>query len=355
MKPVLYLKGSTELDVRLQKFIKFFKSISIPITFFGWDRQRETKPSSKDFEYVLKGGGYNNKLLYLYYPLWVIKLFFKLLFLKQLNKYNVIAINFECGLPIYLVSKIRKIDYIYEVYDEFALSHNFPNNLKKFIIHFDKKIMRRAKFVIHVDKNRDNYPDCKTIIIENSPNDYFHGNQRTYDNLSHKFAIIGNISKGRGIGEIYKFVINNPGIEFILVGTFYDKEFKDQFIKLPNVEYFDRMLQEELFAKLGSCVGIFSLYDASLEINRLAASNKVYDAMMLGIPVITNPEVINSKFIMDENIGVIVNYFYDESWDVLASPEFLDKAKLIGSNGRKLYLNRYLFEKMLEQRLLPEL
>lgn len=69
--------------------------------------------------------------------------------------------------------------------------------------------------------------------------------------------------------------------------------------------YYDRMPQAELFDKLIDCCGIFSLYDPKLEINRLAASNKVYDAMMLGIPVITNPEVTNSVLLKNMGLALL--------------------------------------------------
>ena len=113
------------------------------------------------------------------------------------------------------------------------------------------------------------------------------------------------------------------------------------------------MAQEDLFEKIIDCCGIFSLYDPQLEINRLAASNKVYDAMMLGIPVITNPEVANSAFIKEHEVGVVVDYKFNERWDFLSDSKFVEFATTIGKNGRNLYLKEYRFEKMLENRLLP--
>ena len=77
--------------------------------------------------------------------------------------------------------------------------------------------------------------------------------------------------------------------------------------------------------------------------------------MMLGIPVITNREVINSKFIERQNIGIVINYKYDSSWDILSSKDFLDIASKFGQNGRELYLQEYQFDKMLKNRLITKL
>lgn len=355
MKPILYIKGSSITDVRLQKFITFFENKNQPIYFWGWDRKKENKIQKRNVSYLLKRGGYNNKWLLLYYPIWMIIVFFKILFSRGPSNYNIIAINFECGLPVYLASKIRKYEYIYEIYDEFSLSHKFPIVLKKMLIKLDRSIMKNSEFVIHVDKNRLTFENCHNIIIENSPFDYYNEKPRNYESLTHTFAIIGNISKVRGISEIYEFAKVNPSINFILAGTFYDDFYKEKFLSCSNVSYFDRMPQDALFSKLETCCGIFSLYDASLEINRLAASNKVYDAMMLGIPVITNPEVINSDFIKSNEIGIIINYKYDTSWNILSDPNFLKEAIRIGKRGRKLYLETYKFNKLVEDRLIPQL
>lgn len=353
MKAILYIKGSSVKDVRIQKFITYFNSKSLDVYFWGWDRIKEDKFHDDNVSYLLRKGGYNNKYLFFYYPLWVIIVFFKLVFTSNLTKYNIIAINFECGLPVYLASKIKKIQYIYEIYDEFSISHNFPNLLKKVLEKLDHKVMRTASCVIHVDENRITYDQCNSIVIENSPYDYYENLERKYEDLVHAFAIIGNISRTRGIDQIYLFAKENPEIQFLLAGTFYDIYYKKLLLSLKNVAYYDRMSQLELFSKIEKCCGIFSLYDPALEINRLAASNKVYDAMMLGIPVITNPDVVNSKFVSSQNVGVIINYKYDKTWDILAKKTFVERAKVIGQNGRRLYLDRFRIEKMIEDRLIP--
>jgi hypothetical protein len=352
MKPILYIKGSTVNDVRLQKFISFFRSISILVMFWGWDRMNEDNSNKEQIFYLLKRGGYNNKFLFLYYPLWMIIVFFKTLFFKKIKNYNIICINFECGLPVYLASHFRKIDYIYEVYDEFALSHNFPAFFKKILIKLDHKIIDKAKYIIHVDENRVSYQLSKSVVVENTPFDYYKDKKKDYGKIKHSFAIIGNISNTRGIDQIFLFARDNPHIDFILAGTFYDEKYKSVLLSLSNVRYYDRMPQNELFPLLEECCGIFSLYNPILEINRLAASNKVYDAMMLGIPVITNPEVVNSAFIKEKSVGIILNYNYDLSWHLLSRTDFIEKAIEIGRRGRQLYLEKYQFEKLIKNNLL---
>ncbi len=356
MKPIIYVKGSEINDVRLQKFLKFFVDIKSDISFWGWSRLKDKKPmDGVKTSYLLAGGGYGKKWkLLFYYPLWVLVLFVKCL-RTNLKDRVIIAIDFDSALSVYFASKFKKINYLYEIYDDFALRYRFPTFLKKFVHKVDTKIMKKSRWVIHVDANRVLFKDCNWMVLENTPTDIFEAKQRNYDEVENLFAVIGHLSKERGLTSIYEFAKRNTQIRFLVVGRFIEEKDRSDFKALPNVEYYDYMLQGELFKKMRRCCAIFSLYDPSIEINRLAASNKVYDAMMFGIPVITNKDVINSGFINENDLGFVVDYSYNNSWDCLTLNNFMDKVKEKGIKGRNLYLQKYQFKDLVVQRLLPVL
>jgi len=347
------VKSDGQSNVRLNKYFKFFTENNIQFDFIGWQREKENHSPFKDnFIPLITGGGYGGKKLIFYYLLWIMKLFLYHIFLKDLSKYKFIVINFDSGFVLYLISLIRKVDFIYEIRDDFSLSYNFPKWIKVIIDYLDNKIKSQSSNIIHVDENRVLSSDKRVIIIENSPFDFFKGKEFDKE-LKHCFAITGNISEIRGAHSILKFARKNKHVDFILAGKFYDSYLKSSFLSLGNVTYYDYMPQDKLFNLLSSCCGIFSIYDPILEINKKAASNKLYDAMMLSIPVITNIEVINSKVVIDNVSGYIVDYEFNNTWDFLASKEFINDALCKGKNGRKLYEEKYEFNKLLKTQLLP--
>lgn len=351
----LFIKGDDATNVRLSKFIECLTKLGHGVSFWGWDRSlKKAAPHQlSDCRYLISGGGFGGGKVAIRYPLWMFKLFIMSLFSSDLRGKSIVAVNFDAALPIFLACGIRRIPYIYEIHDEFALSYKFPQWLKNIIRRIDQAIMRNASLVIHVDNNRITYPHCRHVVIENAPEDYWRGSTRSYASISYKFAVVGNISTGRGITSIYDFASRNQSVKILLVGKFYNDELKKLLLSLDNIEYHDYMPQQELFRKMEDCCAIFSLYDPSLEINRLAASNKVYDAMMMGIPVITNKEVINSKFILEKQIGLVLNYQCDETWDILSSGNFLSFAIEAGRRGRELYLNEYQFSQMISNKMIP--
>ncbi|HRP52333.1 MAG TPA: hypothetical protein PLI97_02365 [Fluviicola sp.] len=355
-KNVIFIKSDDISNVRIQKYFHVLSKKKVNFELIGWKRSDDIEKFNfkEKANYILKGGGYGNKkkllFRYLIFQIKLISYLFKNR--KYLKQNNVIAVNFDSALPLFLFKRILKIKYIYEIHDSFALSYRFPRIIKNMILKIDNAIMKNSEIVIHVDENRIVDINHNNLIIYNSPLDFFEG--VFYERqLQLKFCILGNISSLRGAKSILDFAKKNHDIKFILVGKFYEEKLKDEFLELKNIEYFDYVPQDQLFNLVLDSCGIFSLYDCDLEINQLAASNKVYDAMMLGIPVITNKEVMNSKFISENGIGVVLNYNYDNSWSILEDSSFLTVAKNIGSNGRKLFETDYSFQLQIEKKLLP--
>lgn len=357
MRNLLFISPSTPQAVRTKKFVDYFNSRGFVISFIGWHRKSE-KPERDDCinkeMYIMRGGGHGTRILPLLYCLFIVKLFFKLLTRKEINKEVVFAVNFESAFAVWLASNFRKIDYIYDIWDELAISHNFTPLLKRIVRSIDKRIRRSSYFYIHVDSNRLSEIDSPNhVIVYNSPCDFFNGAEREV-HYKKEFAVTGFLNDARGLHSIKNFAKNNLDYKFIVVGEFISKETEREYLSIPNVEYHHFMPQNQLFNLIQHCRGIFSLYDTHVPIYRLAASNKLYDAMMLSIPVIVNKEILAASFVEKKRIGYVVNYNYDESWLKLINSSVED-VRLIGENGRKCYLEEYEFISMLEKRILPRI
>jgi len=91
------------------------------------------------------------------------------------------------------------------------------------------------------------------------------------------------------------------------------------------------------------------LYDLHYEKNRLSSPNKIFEAMMCGIPLITNME---QELVGEEvGCGIIVNY-NDISQIKEAIILFRDNVELrkkMGQKGRKAFLQKYNWARMEEK------
>ncbi|MCG8326125.1 MAG: glycosyltransferase [Chitinophagales bacterium] len=347
-KQIIFIKNSTCDHVRVLKFNSVFKNCDIHTTFLGWDRTPESQHHSRDkydlVKYILHGGGYGKNILLIYYPIWILKIFIWDFFRKKQKGEVLIAIDFDSAFPLFL-SKLfgSKSKYIYDIHDDFALRYKWSNIIKKIITFLDYKVKNGSLKTIHVDENRIRPKDKNYVILHNSPMDF----HEVFNPPSYKLtlAAIGHLSPIRGLDSIITFAEKAPDISLIIVGKQLFSEATQKRIEAcENISIFKQMPQEELFKIISDCSGIYSLYDASIEINKKAASNKLYDAMMLGIPVIVNREIEASEFVEAHNTGFIVSYSYDDSWHALNKQiRDINLIKDKGLNGRKLFQKKYNF------------
>lgn len=329
-------------------------------SYRGWPRTKAANTDKPEvFDYskaILVGGGEANSKLPFIYPIFIIKLFFNLLFSKRLKDKLIYCINFETGFATWLTSYFRRVNYIYDIWDELAMSHNFPRCVVKALNYFDHRIRKRAHTYIHVDKSRYSNVDKglnNSIILYNSPEDFYKNTIITKD-YAKCFAVTGWLNETRGLHSIYNFAKSHQDYKFIVAGKFHDKNIEALYLSLPNVTLYDFMPQAELFKKIENCSGIFSLYDPRIPINKLAASNKLYDAMMLAIPVIVNKGLVAAEFVEENNIGYVVDYDYNQSWEPIVKSSDAD-IKQMGMKGREIYLSRYEFSSMVDKILLPKI
>ncbi len=343
MRRILIIHNDdTRQHVRGRKFISYFSENGYDYHLYFWKRIKGDLISDKESTVLLVGGGYGTTKLFGYYLRWVSKVFFHFLFKKLSEESVLFVIDFDSALPIFLVSIFRRrIVYIYDIHDDFALRYNWGRPIKFFISKIDSLVKRTAFKVIHVDENRVRQGDSNYLIIRNTPPDFLAEARPTKKIDGKTFVASGLLSSGRGMNSIKRFAISNPQLNFIFAGKVPDNEDYSDLFSLPNCKYLGFIDQESLFNQIyGSC-GIFSMYDPDLEINRRAASNKLFDALMLGIPVISNYGLMSEKFILENEVGVCVSFEYDETWEILTSEYFLQNVERIGQKGRIVFKSQF--------------
>lgn len=350
---VTFVKGSPCFNhVRVAKFIDYFDQNNIKNDFWCW-RRSKAEPYSVAESYLLTGGGYASRRLIFYYPIWCFIVFLKAIIKKYSGNDSFFVIDFDSALPIYLASIFRRnIIYVYDIHDDFSMRYNFPKYINKLISKIDSKVKRNALKVIHVDQNRVREGDFNYEIIYNTPVDIYSDYKMERPPLNNKkFAVTGLLSMSRGLHSIYQFAKAHPHYNFVVAGNFQVPEsFKTDFLKLSNVKYLGTVDQNTLFLNICDSGFIFSLYDPSVEINRRAASNKLYDAMMLGIPVVTNFGLIASDLVEVKGIGFVVNYDYDDSWSILSENK-IDKMLTFSDNSRQLYELEFSYDRNFTDKL----
>jgi glycosyltransferase involved in cell wall biosynthesis len=83
------------------------------------------------------------------------------------------------------------------------------------------------------------------------------------------------------------------------------------------------------------------LYNLDYRYNQLSSPNKIFEAMMLGLPVITNmePTLVNEEV----GCGIVVDYNdIDQIKEaIVCLRDNIDLRRRLGTNGRKVFLKKY--------------
>jgi len=240
---------------------------------------------------------------------------------------------------------------VLDLFDSIFLTLNKPKNQWSII---KRIIYLPVNKVIVTDENRRGLlPDFlnesnKVVVLENFPN-YFSLPKKNKEK-NNKITILysGTLMERRGTNILFNLVNKDHQIKIICAGWIKDYETK-KLINHPSVNYLGIMKQEELLKITAhQCDYILSVYEPLHMQNINASPNKIYDSIMCDVPSIINNEVKISSFVKEENIGIVLNNYYNIDYNSFIEELKTRKDTFIFSNELK-YNNSW---NMVESRLL---
>lgn len=272
------------------------------------------------------------------------------------------ACDFDTVLPAMICKSLFGKKVIYDIFDFYA-DHlrQTPGWIKRIIRAADLWLIRRVDGVIVTDEARlrqiDDLPADRCTIIYNTPQDVSRNveNQvprQTTDQL--KLVYVGLLQIERGLLDILNILKNHSKWQLDLAGFGGDKH---QILKvaqeLPNVHWHGRIPYHQTLALTGSADVVLALYNPAIPNHRFASPNKLFEAMMLGKPVVVAENTRIDKIVKREECGLVVEYGDQADLEKALHKLHADIAmrEILGANGRNLYETKYNWAAM-EKRLL---
>ncbi len=325
MMYVVCSSGYMEERVRLNKLKEVLLSNNYEFTFIGWLRGKKYKRDIKSYKYehIWIGGGYANKLLILHYPMWIIKVFFKALQFKK--KDLVWAVGLDVAIPIYIASKIKKFDYVFDNPDNFSLTYNLKGNKKKIVDWIENKVAKNAKYHIIPSETRFPKKFGNELFIPNFPleSEYIKANKiyqgkikASFDVESiksdkrFKIYINGRMTASRGydwVSDVLK-ELDEKKFLIIVVGDINCSKLKDVIKEKNNFIVYDRLPNYEALSIYMMSDIVLAFYDPKIPINVKAEPNKWWDCVKCQVPFVSNIEIETLKTFKNKNACFTVNY-----------------------------------------------
>jgi glycosyltransferase involved in cell wall biosynthesis len=342
-------------DPRVEKTYRALSNAGYFVQVLGWDRTallpqheiREGVPVSRLPIQAPYGKGMGNfpQLMRWQWGLWR-------WLVKHRAEYDVIhACDFDTVLPALLIKTWYGKRIIYDIFDFYA-DHlrATPAIIKHMIRQVDLWAARKADWLILVDEARleqvAKVNKQEISIIYNSPEDVsnrFISATRT-DPGKFTLAYIGLLQVERGLLEMISVLEKHPEWHFDLAGFGGDEhQILSAAENLQNIHWYGRV-NYELALQLSAAADIlFATYDPKIPNHKYSSPNKVFEAMMLGKPVIVAEGTNMDRIVKEANCGCIIPYgdisALEKSIQSLAEdPELV---RQLGINARKAYETRY--------------
>lgn len=255
------------------------------------------------------------------------------------------AFDIDTVLPCYLYKKIFRKKLIFEIVDRYGMTF-IPKKFYKLdsmVNSLEEGFSKRADVLVtlseNVLKSFRNKPS-KTSVILNCPEDHFDKK----DTTEHEILVLGYsgaINKGRGLEQIATAIRNLDNVKLYIYGPIVDRKLFEEVKTQPNIEYkgFLRILDEYHIAIINTDA-IIAIYTKETPAHEITMHNKTLEAMMGGIPIITNlsPELVN-----EIGFGIVVQYGnIDQIRSAVTrlrdDPEV---RKGLGRKGRNAFLQKY--------------
>jgi len=204
---------------------------------------------------------------------------------------------------------------VYDIFDFYA-DHlrSTPGLIISIIRKIDLWAIGKADAVILVDDARvqqiSGSRPRDLAIIYNSPVDMeIKIALPTQISDSFKIAYVGLLQVERGLLEMLSVLKNHPEWSLDLAGFGGDEaQILEIASSLPNVIWHGRVNYNEAIRISTEANVLFATYDPAIPNHKYSSPNKVFEAMMLGKPIIVAAETNMDRIIAQANCGVIIPY-----------------------------------------------
>lgn len=310
---IFFIRSSLfKRDVRASKYIHFLDKEDVH--YVEWDRENESNDSKYNhhtFHLQAKyGKGWRGIFKFISWNFFIFKTLY-----SNLNQFKIIQISDLDCYPGAAIFRLIGKKIVFDSYDFFTDSRvaNTESKAYKLLYRFEMFCMKYSDLLIlPVDfrKYHLNFTHHNLLICENVP--LIHLGPHTppiveTDKL--KIVYAGTLEENnRGLEWIPSLAAKfKDRVHFYVAGSgsltpFFEKAAKEN----SNLTFLGKLSHREALALQEQSDLIFAFYLTTVKNNVMAAPNKFYESLFLGVPLITNKGVLFSEVIETEGLGFAI-------------------------------------------------
>jgi glycosyltransferase involved in cell wall biosynthesis len=162
-------------------------------------------------------------------------------------------------------------------------------------------------------------------------------------------SYVGLLEIRRGLLHVLEVLRSHPEWTLELAGIGRDaRAILDAATQMPNVHWHGEVAYDRALSLNASADVLFATYDPEVPNHRFSSPNKIFEAMMLGKPVIVARDTNADRLVEKESCGLVVTYGDRNELEAALSNLAQDPGlrHRLGNNGRRAYETTYSWERM---------
>lgn len=335
-------------DPRVRKEAGSLAAAGYRVEVFGWDRRGEfPRREEIDGAQYLRSrirAPYGSPALALLLPLFWLR---TAAHIVKTRPAVVHACDFDALLPALFSRPFTRCRIVYDIFDTYAQKvGGLPDGLRRLVDKIDRALMKRVDAVLVADDHRAQQISGVQVrrleVIMNVP-PKGEAPSRPHEGGALRLCYAGSIHEQRGLHLIAGAIHGMAQVETTFAGWIPRPADGDFLRAQSHIRYLGKLDYGDALALIRESDVVLALYDPRWPINRMASSNKVFEAMAAGRPVITNEETTMAQIVREEQCGCLVPYG-DESAlrgaieDLRSDPALRGR---MGTNGYRAFRERY--------------
>lgn len=366
MKRVVLLRSNpVQPDPPVEKMADALLEMGMQVDILAWDRSR--KNSSCHTEHFPSGKAQVTRfgIPAVYGARWAALFSFLrfewnlLIWLMRNRKhYDMIhAFDLDTGVVAGMICRLFHKKLIYHLLDAYADSHFFSDSpIRRIVYKVEMALINSADATIICTEERKaqiQYSTPKRLeIIHNTPNHSVQIETIPFElqasNAEVKIAYVGTQCSGRGIEELIRAVIQDHRFELHIGGYGpLDDKIHSAAQQCDRIHYYGKLPYAQTLSLEEQCDLMVALYDPIVPNHRYCAPNKLYEALMLGKPLLMCENTGWDHLFQEEKIGFLIPYSQEGIAHGLNKLyEVKDQWTTMSKAGKHLYQQRYSWETM---------
>ena len=203
---------------------------------------------------------------------------------------------------------------VYDCHEVFGymIEENVPRIVVDYAFRMERRLAPSADWVISVNDAVKEYIDGvtrKPSVVVRNVQDLAAPKYRPPPGPPFTLLYIGTLHESRFILPAIEVVAGMPGVRAIIGGG---KKLAPQVAALcaksPNTSFVGLVPNEKVLPMTIDSHAVLSMFDPTYRINQVGVSNKVYEAMAAGRPVIVTRGLMMGDLVEREECGLVVPY-----------------------------------------------